>query len=173
MQSLGKYCQKAENVLLVITFTVMVAAFFLQVMNRNFFKLSMPYLEEVAVFSMIYMIMFGTEAGLRDGSQIAVTALQDRLGTRVRLVVQIAVRLIIVLFSAIVCVSSLTLVRRQLASGQKSPALQIPMAIPYMGITIPFGVIVIVQSITAIQLMRRAPHGLPSRDLPSDEAGEE
>ena len=59
---------------MVVTFVAMVIAYFISVVNRNFIKASMPWTEEVAMYSMIYMALLGTEVGLRDGTQVAVTA---------------------------------------------------------------------------------------------------
>ena len=39
----------------------------------------MPWTEEVAMYSMIYMALLGTEVGLRDGTQVAVTAVIEKL----------------------------------------------------------------------------------------------
>lgn len=47
--------QTIEDGILVIAFGVMVVSFFLQVVNRNIFKLSMSWFEELATFCMIYM----------------------------------------------------------------------------------------------------------------------
>ena len=60
---------------MIVAFVAMVAAYFVAVVNRNFIKASMPWTEEVAMYSMIYMALLGTEVGLRDGTQVAVTAI--------------------------------------------------------------------------------------------------
>lgn len=154
MKKLVQSLEKIENWIMIATFATMVIAFFIQVLNRNFIQASMPWLEELAVFCMIYMIMLGTEAGLRDGSQIAVTAIVDRLKGRVQLGVRIFSKLVVTLFAAGVFWNSLALVQRQISAGQLSPAMQIPMAIPYLGITLPFLAITIVQAVLLIGLVR-------------------
>ena len=60
-------------------FMVMVAASFAQVVNRNIFKLPISWFDEASVYCMVYMVLLGTEVGLRDGTQVAVTAVVDRL----------------------------------------------------------------------------------------------
>lgn len=64
---------------MIVAFVAMVAAYFVAVVNRNFIKASMPWTEEVAMYSMIYMALLGTEVGLRDGTQVAVTAIIEKL----------------------------------------------------------------------------------------------
>ena len=78
MKSALKKLQYIENLIIVVSFAVMVTCSFLSVVNRNFIKLSTPWFDELSTFAMIYMALLGTEAGLRDGSQIAVTALVNK-----------------------------------------------------------------------------------------------
>lgn len=82
MKKILSFLQQVENGIMVVTFTIMVLTSFAQVVNRNFFKLPISWFEEAAVYCMIYMVLIGTEIGLRDGTQIAVTALVDKLKGR-------------------------------------------------------------------------------------------
>ena len=67
-----------------LTFVIMVVCYFISVVNRNFIKGSMPWTEELALYFMVYMALIGTELGLRDGTQVSVTALTEKLkGTMV------------------------------------------------------------------------------------------
>ena len=71
--------QKVEDIILVITFTVMVLASFGQVLNRNIFHLGIAWFEELARYCMVYMALLATEIGLRDHTQLAITAVTDRM----------------------------------------------------------------------------------------------
>ena len=42
-----------------LTFVIMVVCYFISVVNRNFIKGSMPWTEELARYSFIYMVAFG------------------------------------------------------------------------------------------------------------------
>ena len=57
------YITNVEYAIMVVTFVAMVIAYFISVVNRNFIKASMPWTEEVAMYSMIYMALLGTEVG--------------------------------------------------------------------------------------------------------------
>lgn len=57
-----------------IAFAVMVICYFISVVNRNIIKLSVPWTEELALYCMVYMALLGMEVGLRDGTQVSVTA---------------------------------------------------------------------------------------------------
>ncbi len=68
MKKLLNGLTSVENVIMVAAFAIMVICTFTQVLNRNFFKLSMPWLDEASTYSMIFMALIGTEVGLRDSS---------------------------------------------------------------------------------------------------------
>ena len=79
IKKLLSYVTKVEYAIMIIAFVAMVAAYFVAVVNHNFIKASMPWTEEVAMYSMIYMALLGTEVGLRYGTQVAVTAIIEKL----------------------------------------------------------------------------------------------
>lgn len=131
----------------------MVAAIFVQVVNRNIFKIPVSGFEEAAKYCMVYMVMLGTELGLRDGSQIAVTGVVDKFHGRAKKLIQIAAKVIVILFSAFMFNSSINMVSKQAQIGQKSPGLGIPMTIPYAALLIAFGLIVVVQLGVLVQMV--------------------
>lgn len=147
------YLQKMEDVIIVITFIVMTLSAFLQVCNRNITKIPVTGFEELSKYCMIYMVLLGTEMGLRDGTQIAVTALQDKLKGRARLTILILIKAVLILFAAVMFYQSIALCEIQLRSGQTSPGLGVPMVVPYFALLLSFGIITIVQSVGVIQML--------------------
>ena len=144
------WLQKVENLIIIITFAVMVIASFAQVVNRNIFKFGIGWFEELAVYCMIYMTLLGTEMGLRDGTQASITAVTDRLKGKVKLVVQIIAKILLVIFTAIITNSSWGMVMKQIQTGQTSAALKVPMAIPYAALLISFAIMTLVQGATTV-----------------------
>lgn len=144
---------KIENLIMVVTFIIMVGASFAQVVNRNFFKLPISWFDEAAVYCMIYMVLIGTEVGLRDGTQIAVTGIVDKFQGRAKTAVQIIAKVIVVLFSFGVLMGGIKLVDIQIRTGQVSAALSLPMSIPYGAMVISFAIITLVQAVSAIMLV--------------------
>jgi TRAP-type C4-dicarboxylate transport system permease small subunit len=138
--------QKIEDTILVVTFVVMVISFFLQVVNRNIIKQSVSWFEELSRYCMMYMVFLATEAGLRDGTQISVTTVTDKLPLKVRNVVLLVARSLVVVFALVIFVTSFYLLEIQIRSGQLSPALKIPMIVPYFALTLSFGIIVLTQA---------------------------
>lgn len=153
MKSALKKLQYIENLIIVVSFAVMVTCSFLSVVNRNFIKLSIPWFDELSTFAMIYMALLGTEAGLRDGSQIAVTALVNKFNGISRAILQIIAKTVVTGFSAVVLYYSCHMAAIQASSGQLTAALHIPMAIPYFALVISFAIITCVQGITVITML--------------------
>ena len=153
MKSALKKLQYIENLIIVVSFAVMVTCSFLSVVNRNFIKLSIPWFDELSTFAMIYMALLGTEAGLRDGSQIAVTALVNKFNGISKAILQIIAKTVVTGFSAVVWYYSCHMAAIQASSGQLTAALHIPMAIPYFALVISFAIITCVQGITVITML--------------------
>lgn len=144
---------KIENFIMVVTFIIMVCASFAQVVNRNIFKLPISWFDEAAIYCMIYMVLIGTEVGLRDGTQIAVTAIVDKFHGKGKCVIQILAKLVVVIFSAGVFMGGMQLLNIQIRTGQVSAALGISMAIPYGAMVISFAMITLVQAMEVIGLV--------------------
>lgn len=155
MKKVLAFLQKIEDAILVVTFSIMVITSFAQVVNRNFFKIPVSWFEEAAVYSMIYMVLLGTEAGLRDGSQISVMGVVDKFHGKTREVIIIISKIVVVAFSAIILYSSIGMLEMQIKSGQTSPALKVPMTVPYAALTISFAIITLVQGVTTVIMIMK------------------
>ena len=96
-----------------LTFVIMVVCYFISVVNRNFIKGSMPWTEELALYCMVYMALIGTELGLRDGTQVSVTALTEKLkGTMVGKVINFIAKVALIVFSCTMLRFSVALVAK-------------------------------------------------------------
>ena len=145
MKKVLKELQWVENTVVVVAFAVMVIAMFAQVVNRNITQIPVSGFEEIAKYCMIYMVLLGTELGLRDGTQISVTAAVDALHGPAKKAIQVVSKLIVIGFSAFLFKESYAMVIKQITTGQTSASLQIPMAVPYAAMPIAFGLITLVQ----------------------------
>ena len=114
------------------------------------------------------MALIGTELGLRDGTQIAVTAVVDKLKGVSRTVVRCISKAVVLVFSGSVLYNAIELVSRQAATGQTSPALHLPMTVPYAALVISFEIIVIVQLGELVTLIMEAVR----EENPEEEANE-
>ena len=146
MKKTLQFLQALEKWIIVIAFAIMVIACFIQVVNRNIFRIPVSGFEEAAKYSMVYMVLLGTELGLRDGTQISIQGVVDKLPEKARKIIRVIARLIVIIFAAVMTKSGWAMVMKQAKIGQTSPGLGIPMYIPYFALVLGFGLITIVQS---------------------------
>lgn len=142
---------KIEYAIMIIAFVIMVVCYFISVVNRNFIKGSVPWTEELALYGMTFMALLGTEVGLRDGTQVAVTAVIDKLHGMPKKIVSIVEQVVLEVFTFVMLQAGVSLVARQIQSGQTTPVLKIPMAFMYASLVLAFGLVFIVQGITLIE----------------------
>lgn len=154
MKKTLRVLQLAEKWAIVLMFVVMVIASFAQVLNRNIFKVPVSGFEEAARYAMVYMVLLGTELGLRDGTQISIKGVVNKLPMGLRHVIGILTQCIIIVFSALMCNSGWKMVLKQTRIGQKSPGLGIPMGVPYFALVLGFGLITIIQFVMLLQMIK-------------------
>ncbi|GHV50593.1 hypothetical protein FACS1894168_1930 [Deltaproteobacteria bacterium] len=136
---------KLENFILIATFSIMLLASFAQVVNRNLIQASIGWFEELARYCMIYMALLATELGLRDSTQMSITAFVDRLSPWGRKGALLFTKAILVAFSGVLFLTSFDFLQAQFSFGQTSPGLGIPMYLPYFALPLSFGIITLVQ----------------------------
>ena len=144
--------KKAEFIVIVAAFVIMVIAIFGQVLNRNFFKFSIGWIEELARYCMVVLVMFGVEVGLRTGGQLAMEIVTSRMKGAVKKTAAVIVQLLVTAFSCVVFFGSIPLLRAQLKSMQRSPGLQLPMAAPYSVVMATFAVASIAQIVILVRM---------------------
>ena len=142
MKKLLSCVTSAEYAVMVAAFVAMVASYFISVLNRNFIQASMPWTEEIAIYSMV---------GLRDGTQVAVTAVVDKLHGVARKIVDLIRQVILVGFAFIMIKAGGALVLKQLQAGQTTPVMKLPMSLMYFSLVLAFGLIFVIQTITLVQ----------------------
>ena len=141
-----EWITKVEYAIMIVAFVLMVLCYFTSVVNRNFIKGSMPWTEELALYCMVYMALIGTELGLRDGTQVSVTALTEKLkGTMVGKVINFIAKVALIVFSCTMLRFSVALVAKQMSAGQTTPVMKVPMYVIYISLVISFALIVINQ----------------------------
>ena len=145
MNSVSTQLTRLENAIIAVCFIVMTVAAFAQVVNRNLIGASISWFDELARYCMVYMTLLATEAGLRDGSQISIQAVTDKMPPVLKRIVKVIVKCVIIGFSCTIFMTSLTLLKKQIMTGQVSAGLEIPMYVPYLALPIAFSLITIVQ----------------------------
>ena len=175
LRAVSKALSILEKYLLMISLTIMLVTCFAQVVNRNIFQLPINWFEEVGRYCMIYMGLVAGAVGLREGTQVSVSLFVDRFPKTGKIVVAYIDEIIMVAYGIFMFIASLSLIQNQIKSGQLTPALQIPMAIPYLAVLLCFLLIMITQIERMINktiaLIKYGADGLEKAELP--EATEE
>jgi len=82
-----------------------------------------------------------------------VTALVDKAKGKFKAILQIIAKAIVEIFSVTMLIKAIDMVRIQIATGQTSPSLHLPMWVPYFSLVLGFGIISLVQGTTLMLLL--------------------
>jgi TRAP-type C4-dicarboxylate transport system permease small subunit len=125
---------KLVNFLIVLLLAVMTFVVALSVFSRYVLNNAISWGEEFSRYAMIWFAMFGAFVALKDNSHVGVSVIIDLFPDKIRRGILKFGRLFILIFLGVVFYFSIVhLIGIQ---GQFSPALEIPMFIPYMAITV-------------------------------------
>lgn len=134
--------------LIAIVLILMTIILFSQVITRYVMGTGLTWSEEIVRYMCIWMVFLGATCAQKDGSQIAVTALEEMLPELPRNILKWIQRIIVVVYSGLVMwIGFKTL---NIASMQASPNMRIPMNYIYM--VIPIAMIVMLIHLVAIAL---------------------
>ncbi|WP_419892986.1 TRAP transporter large permease subunit [Oceanobacillus kimchii] len=134
---------RLEEVLIVLGFLIFTILINLQVLNRYvlpFVEVAniTTWTEEFARYTFIFVSFLGASLAIKKGESIQVNVLLDRFPVNLQKAVHIANTIFMIYFSYIMIQYGLDLILFQLETAQSTPALAIPMAIPYSVIPIGF-----------------------------------
>ena len=125
-------CNGISTTLLVVMSSVMAIVILLQVFLRYVVKASLPWSEELARYLMVWIGMMGASLAMAEGRHVGVTILVDRArGVTKTLLMAVALLLILgflclMLTQGVVLTGNIWL--------QRSPAMNLPMVIPYAAV---------------------------------------
>lgn len=131
-----KVLDKMERIFISVLFAILVLAIFSQVVNRNLLKLNISWFEEIARGCIVYVLMFATEIGLRDHSQLNVDSIVRRLPPKAANVFASISTLAAIIFSGVVGVTSIQLLKMQYDVKAVTASLGIPTYVAQASVTI-------------------------------------
>lgn len=132
-----KILNNIEKYFLVTLLPIMVAIVFVQVIFRLLGK-SLPWSEEASRYIMVWATFIGASLGVKEGAHIGVEALTGTFSKKTARIISILITLISIFFSIVVILNNFILMQTQVEMVQVSPAMQIPMWIPYLGLSVGF-----------------------------------
>gem|GEM_PF-583695 len=124
-----------EEYALLILFPCMVAVVFIATLARYLNLFPMFWGEEVARYIMVFMAYIGAGLGIKKGAHVGVSFVVDRFkNPTMRLALDLFRVAVILFFCGLILNYFNQIIRAQIAMGQTSPALFIPMWIPYSAV---------------------------------------
>ena len=122
-----------EEVLCAVLLAVMTIAIFLQIVLR-LLGLPLSWTEEIGRYMFIWLIYIGCASAIRKRKHISVELLDLFLKERGKFVLNIISNVVFLIFAVILTYYSFSVVQR--VSTQLSPAIRMPMSIPYSSVLV-------------------------------------
>ncbi len=127
---------RVEAGLVTVLLGGMTVVVFLQVFFRFVVRGSLPWSEELARYLMVWAVFIGASIGAREGAHIGVQAVVNFLPASLKRAAILISGLLSVAFSLIIMVLAFKVVAVLMKTGQKSPAMEIPMYWAYMAVPV-------------------------------------
>mgnify|MGYP001215552841 FL=1 len=131
--------RKVINYLVIIFFIYMVLAVFYQVLGRYVFSYKLGAAAETATMAQIWMILLASGIAMKKNMHVGVDILLRKLNVKAQKIVVTASTIIIMTFLIMVLKGSVQLII--VGAQSTSPAISIPMWIPYL--SVPIGIVYI------------------------------
>ena len=125
-----------EKRLIQFLFTAITVTVLISVFNRITLNLPMSWSEELARYLFVWLVYIGAAACSKSGLHIGVTALVDIFPNKLHKICNFAGFLLCAVFSVVLTYTTLSVIKTQIAYGQITPSLRMPMQYPYFGIVI-------------------------------------
>lgn len=133
MKLLGRFEEAFCGTALLATTVIL----FINVVLRYVFKASTSWAEEVIKYLMIWITFIGGSICVRRGAHVSIDFFMAYLSEKMRKAVSALVFVVSICFTLTMTYYGVTVISFTIKTAQVSPALQIPMWIPYL--SVPFG----------------------------------
>ena len=134
MQKISHALNHACEMALILVLAVMAIVVFLEVIFRYVLHLPLFWTEEFARYCLVWSSLLGAAVALKRGEHIAVTFFLDLFPERIGRALTFVARISVAAILAVMIWGGIKLV--MITSAQISPALRIPMAVPYLALPI-------------------------------------
>lgn len=126
--------RRGVDVVLITLLCAMILLILAQILGRYVFNYSIAWSEEIATFAQVWLVMLGAGFAMRRRQHVGIDMLIVKFPANVQRVAKTISFLLILWFLLVIILGSFGLIGIGLML--KSPALQIPMAIPYFALPI-------------------------------------
>ncbi|MGO4852327.1 TRAP transporter small permease [Phaeovulum sp. W22_SRMD_FR3] len=129
--------RRCVDVLALSALAYMACAILFQILGRYLFNYSIAWSEETATFAQIWLTLLGAGIAMRHNQHVGVNFLIQKAPVAVQRLFGSLSLILGMWFLGVVAVASTAMVA--IGFMVKSPALQMPMAVPYMALPVGFG----------------------------------
>jgi TRAP-type C4-dicarboxylate transport system permease small subunit len=150
MEKTVNIIRKIIRFLVIIFFIYMVLAVFYQVLGRYIFSYKLGAAAETATFAQIWMILLASGIAMRKNMHVGVDILLRKLSVKNQKIVITASTIIIMVFLIMVLKGSVQLI--MVGAQSTSPAISVPMWIPYL--SVPIGIVYIMLELMILTFTR-------------------
>lgn len=132
---MGNILDNFEEYALLLLFPLMVAVVFVATLARYFNLFPMFWGEEVARYIMVFMAYIGAGLAMKKGAHVGVSFFTDRFkNKKIRLLLEGFRLTVILFFCAMILYYFRSIIAHQISMGQTTPALFLPMWVPYSAV---------------------------------------
>ena len=131
MKTAKKILSNFEGYCCAVMLAVMCVVVFLQVIFRFVLRGSLPWSEELSRYLQVYITFWGTAYGIKTGAHLGIEAFTHLLPQKGRDILAILVDIVGMGVCALLIYLGASIVSSQMASGQVSPSMRIPMYFIY------------------------------------------
>ena len=125
-----------EDAICVLTLGSVSLLIFGQVISRYFFEYTPLWSEELARYLIVWSIFIGVSVGVRENKHIGVDALIRFLPQTLKVACECLLNLIGIAVVAVLIWTSIQFIQRTIEFEQLTPAMRIPMYIPYLAMPV-------------------------------------
>ena len=131
-----RWFDNIEEYILLVLFPLMVIVVFVATCVRYLTVMSLPWAEEVARYSMVWIAYVGASLGIKRNSHLGVEAVLLLLPKGSRIFFDYFRYLMIILFNVLIAYFALQIIQSQISTEQVSPSLRIPIWFAYGAIPV-------------------------------------
>ena len=134
MEKISTGLNRLSEYLLIAVLSALAVVVFMQVVFRYLLHLPLFWTEEFARYCLVWASLLGAGVAVKRNEHIAVTVFLNRFPRNVGRVMVLAARISVAVILAVMVWGGVKLV--MITSAQTSPAMRIPMSIPYLALPI-------------------------------------
>ena len=131
-----RWVNNIEEYILMILFPLLVIVVFAATCVRYLTVMSLPWAEEVARYSMVWIAFIGASLGIKRNSHLGVEAVLLLLPKKSRIYFDYLRYCIIIVFNLLITYFMFQIIQSQVTTEQVSPSLRIPMWFAYGAIPV-------------------------------------